>query len=186
MATDGSELIKHSTDADRWIVKERDDGTNCNNWHWSERDLTGWAKVRGRRHTRALLQGHTPPPTAAPNVCLSLSHASATAHLNLCPHLCPLPQPLPQPLQQPPHHTCASSAPHLCFSLSLKERLESLLGKMTLLDDATGKCTITSLESMSGTVTVQVLFSFSSSSSSFCFCFLGTYASRVETIHESM
>jgi len=79
MATDGSELIKHSTDADRWIVKERDDGTNCNNWHWSERDLTGWAK----------------------------------------------------------------------------ERLESLLGKMTLLDDATGKCTITSLESMSGTVTVQ-------------------------------
>jgi len=29
---------------DRWIVKERDDGKNCNNWHWSETDLTGWSE----------------------------------------------------------------------------------------------------------------------------------------------
>ena len=28
----------------RWIVKERDDGANCNNWHWSEKNLTGWSK----------------------------------------------------------------------------------------------------------------------------------------------
>jgi len=28
----------------RWIVKERDDGTNCNNWHWSEKNLTEWSK----------------------------------------------------------------------------------------------------------------------------------------------
>jgi len=31
---------------DRWIVKERDDGQNCNGWHWSEKDLTPWSKDR--------------------------------------------------------------------------------------------------------------------------------------------
>ena len=31
---------------DRWIVKERDDGKNCNNWHWSEKDLSGWSKAQ--------------------------------------------------------------------------------------------------------------------------------------------
>ena len=30
----------------RWIVKERDDGTNCNGWHWSEKNLTEWSKER--------------------------------------------------------------------------------------------------------------------------------------------
>eukprot|EP01064_Diplonema_japonicum_P018479 TRINITY_DN27166_c0_g1_i1.p1 TRINITY_DN27166_c0_g1~~TRINITY_DN27166_c0_g1_i1.p1 ORF type:complete len:333 (+),score=89.75 TRINITY_DN27166_c0_g1_i1:52-1050(+) len=28
----------------RWIVKDRDDGANVNNWHWTERDILGWAK----------------------------------------------------------------------------------------------------------------------------------------------
>ena len=31
---------------DRWIVKERDDGKNVNNWHWSETNLTEWSKER--------------------------------------------------------------------------------------------------------------------------------------------
>jgi len=31
---------------ERWIVKERDDGTNCNGWHWSEKNLTEWSKER--------------------------------------------------------------------------------------------------------------------------------------------
>ena len=31
---------------DRWIVKERDDGKNCKNWHWSETNLTEWSKDR--------------------------------------------------------------------------------------------------------------------------------------------
>jgi len=31
---------------DRWIVKERDDGKNCNNWHWSETSLTAWSKEK--------------------------------------------------------------------------------------------------------------------------------------------
>ncbi|XP_025261528.1 putative activator of 90 kDa heat shock protein ATPase homolog 2 [Theropithecus gelada] len=28
----------------RWIVEEREDGTNVNNWHWTERDATSWSK----------------------------------------------------------------------------------------------------------------------------------------------
>ena len=31
---------------ERWIVKEREDGTNCNGWHWSETNLTAWSKER--------------------------------------------------------------------------------------------------------------------------------------------
>ncbi|PNI66356.1 LOW QUALITY PROTEIN: AHSA2 isoform 3 [Pan troglodytes] len=27
-----------------WIVEEREDGTNVNNWRWTERDATSWSK----------------------------------------------------------------------------------------------------------------------------------------------
>lgn len=27
----------------RWIVEERSDATNVNNWHWTERDVTSWS-----------------------------------------------------------------------------------------------------------------------------------------------
>lgn len=27
----------------RWIVEQRADATNVNNWHWTERDVTGWS-----------------------------------------------------------------------------------------------------------------------------------------------
>ncbi|KAM7368462.1 hypothetical protein PAMP_014676 [Pampus punctatissimus] len=27
----------------RWIVEERADATNVNNWHWTERDVSGWS-----------------------------------------------------------------------------------------------------------------------------------------------
>ncbi|CAL8392208.1 activator of 90 kDa heat shock protein ATPase homolog 1 [Gadus morhua] len=27
----------------RWIVEERSDATNVNNWHWTERDVTAWS-----------------------------------------------------------------------------------------------------------------------------------------------
>ncbi|KAM7116989.1 activator of 90 kDa heat shock protein ATPase homolog 2-like isoform X2 [Ciconia boyciana] len=30
----------------RWIVEERADATNVNNWHWTERDATGWSKSK--------------------------------------------------------------------------------------------------------------------------------------------
>lgn len=29
----------------RWIVEERPDSTNVNNWHWTERNATSWSKV---------------------------------------------------------------------------------------------------------------------------------------------
>ncbi|XP_005385799.1 PREDICTED: activator of 90 kDa heat shock protein ATPase homolog 2 isoform X2 [Chinchilla lanigera] len=32
----------------RWIVEEREDGTNVNNWHWTERDATSWSKAKLR------------------------------------------------------------------------------------------------------------------------------------------
>jgi hypothetical protein len=28
----------------RWIVEERADGTNANNWHWKEKNATVWSK----------------------------------------------------------------------------------------------------------------------------------------------
>lgn len=28
----------------RWIVEERPDATNVNNWHWKESNATGWSK----------------------------------------------------------------------------------------------------------------------------------------------
>ena len=28
----------------RWIVKEREDGANCNNWHWTTKDVSGHVK----------------------------------------------------------------------------------------------------------------------------------------------
>jgi len=37
----------------RWIVEERPDATNVNNWHWSEKNATQWSKDR----LRALLVG---------------------------------------------------------------------------------------------------------------------------------
>ncbi|XP_055010624.1 activator of 90 kDa heat shock protein ATPase homolog 1-like [Boleophthalmus pectinirostris] len=30
----------------RWIVEERADATNVNNWHWTERDVTAWSEER--------------------------------------------------------------------------------------------------------------------------------------------
>ena len=29
---------------ERWIVKERADGQNCNNWHWTTKDVSGHTK----------------------------------------------------------------------------------------------------------------------------------------------
>jgi len=65
---------------ERWIVKEREDGANVNNWHWSEKDLTPWSK---------------------------------------------------------------------------EQLTERLVGISAMDDDKKGKCTITSLDKMSGEVTVQ-------------------------------
>lgn len=33
----------------RWIVEERPDSKNVNNWHWTERDATNWSKEKLRK-----------------------------------------------------------------------------------------------------------------------------------------
>lgn len=33
----------------RWIVEERPDATNVNNWHWTEKNATPWSKERFHR-----------------------------------------------------------------------------------------------------------------------------------------
>lgn len=30
----------------RWIVEDREDGTNVNHWHWNEYDVSSWATNR--------------------------------------------------------------------------------------------------------------------------------------------
>eukprot|EP00033_Pygsuia_biforma_P003678 GCRY01004028.1.p1 GENE.GCRY01004028.1~~GCRY01004028.1.p1 ORF type:complete len:338 (-),score=39.26 GCRY01004028.1:279-1292(-) len=37
--------LKGEGDA-RWIVSEREDGANVNNWHWRERDIFPWCKTK--------------------------------------------------------------------------------------------------------------------------------------------
>lgn len=37
----------------RWIVEERPDATNVNNWHWTEKNADGWSKTK----LKALLEG---------------------------------------------------------------------------------------------------------------------------------
>jgi activator of HSP90 ATPase len=31
---------------ERWIVQDRKDGANVNQWHWKEKDCIGWARQR--------------------------------------------------------------------------------------------------------------------------------------------
>ena len=32
----------------RWIVEERPDATNVNNWHWTEKNADAWSKAKIR------------------------------------------------------------------------------------------------------------------------------------------
>jgi len=32
----------------RWLVSQRDDGKNVNNWHWTEADWSDWIKKKLR------------------------------------------------------------------------------------------------------------------------------------------
>ena len=32
----------------RWIVQDREDGRNCNSWHWEEKDCMRWSRERLR------------------------------------------------------------------------------------------------------------------------------------------
>jgi len=39
-------MAKKEEADERWIVKDREDGRNCNNWHWVETNLTSWSEER--------------------------------------------------------------------------------------------------------------------------------------------
>ncbi|CAG9466974.1 unnamed protein product [Pedinophyceae sp. YPF-701] len=39
-------MAKYGEGDARWIVEERADGTNVNNWHWKEKDIAPWCRVR--------------------------------------------------------------------------------------------------------------------------------------------
>lgn len=39
-------MAKLGEGAPEWIVEERPDGTNVNNWHWTERNVLGWCTQR--------------------------------------------------------------------------------------------------------------------------------------------
>ncbi|XP_007574807.2 activator of 90 kDa heat shock protein ATPase homolog 1 [Poecilia latipinna] len=44
-----SSMAKWGEGDPRWIVEERADATNVNNWHWTERDVTAWSSDRLRQ-----------------------------------------------------------------------------------------------------------------------------------------
>jgi len=51
----------------RWVVEEREDGTNANNWHWTEKNATAWSK----KTLTSLLVGLTPKHEAAGEATLT-------------------------------------------------------------------------------------------------------------------
>jgi len=42
----------------RWIVEEREDGKNVNNWHWVESDLTKWTTEKMEEHLGKIKVGN--------------------------------------------------------------------------------------------------------------------------------
>lgn len=48
-------MAKQGKGDPRWIVEEREDAKNVNNWHWTERDISQWSKDK----LKQLLEGVT-------------------------------------------------------------------------------------------------------------------------------
>eukprot|EP01026_Neomeris_dumetosa_P017748 TRINITY_DN1687_c0_g1_i3.p1 TRINITY_DN1687_c0_g1~~TRINITY_DN1687_c0_g1_i3.p1 ORF type:complete len:361 (+),score=57.82 TRINITY_DN1687_c0_g1_i3:70-1152(+) len=66
----------------RWIVEERKDGTNVNNWHWQEKDCIPWTKQRLSQLFQNLeLVEQSVPKTSV--VVTGLSSVSGEAFLNV-------------------------------------------------------------------------------------------------------
>ena len=60
---------------ERWIVKERADGQNCNNWHWTTKDVSG--------HTKKVRSGASSfAAPRAPAPALALARARAELELS--------------------------------------------------------------------------------------------------------
>eukprot|EP01087_Luapelamoeba_hula_P014831 TRINITY_DN43_c0_g1_i1.p1 TRINITY_DN43_c0_g1~~TRINITY_DN43_c0_g1_i1.p1 ORF type:complete len:347 (-),score=59.08 TRINITY_DN43_c0_g1_i1:59-1099(-) len=63
----------------RWIVSERSDGTNVNNWHWTEKNMMGWTKQAITR----LFEGLTLITVGAESVSVTkVDHVKGEANIN--------------------------------------------------------------------------------------------------------
>lgn len=43
-----TDMAKWGEGDPRWIVEERPDATNVNNWHWTEKNADAWSKAKIR------------------------------------------------------------------------------------------------------------------------------------------
>ena len=49
------EMAKWGEGDPRWIVEERPDATNVNNWHWTEKNADAWSKSKIKVELRCSL-----------------------------------------------------------------------------------------------------------------------------------
>eukprot|EP01025_Chloroclados_australasicus_P006891 TRINITY_DN1218_c0_g1_i1.p2 TRINITY_DN1218_c0_g1~~TRINITY_DN1218_c0_g1_i1.p2 ORF type:complete len:405 (+),score=56.41 TRINITY_DN1218_c0_g1_i1:141-1217(+) len=66
----------------RWIVEERQDGTNVNNWHWQEKDCIPWTKQRLSELFKGLSL-LTQPSTTTYATAMDVSSVNGEAFLNV-------------------------------------------------------------------------------------------------------
>lgn len=119
---------------ERWIVKERDDGRNVNAWHWSARAARRRVSQRSRARARAAHWNARRERGAGPARSRMRSRRGRRAPLCTIAH------------ERREERDQTEWA---------KKRLREMLGGLTILDDATGSCKITAIDSITGEVTLQ-------------------------------
>merc|ERR1712107_474678 len=60
------EMAKWGEGDPRWIVEERPDATNVNNWHWTEKNADAWSKSK----IKELFENHVIEVPSVGNVIL--------------------------------------------------------------------------------------------------------------------
>eukprot|EP00171_Calliarthron_tuberculosum_P019941 IDg19941t1 len=55
----------------RWVVRERQDGTNCGKWHWEDKNVSKWAHERIKELLKPELVSVAPKPGTHEGVMLS-------------------------------------------------------------------------------------------------------------------
>ena len=63
---------------ERWIVSERDDGANVNNWHWQEKDAFEWAREKFASRLALTIADAVPDPDDASRV-ITIKTSDVTA-----------------------------------------------------------------------------------------------------------
>ena len=49
------EMAKWGEGDPRWIVEERPDATNVNNWHWTEKNADAWSKSKIKVESKSVI-----------------------------------------------------------------------------------------------------------------------------------